>query len=40
MTPPTGASDPDHAKAKIVAALTFACTILSLYDLYLLSAGF
>ena len=39
MTPPAGSS-PGRTKAKIVAGLTFACTLLSLYDLYLLSAGF
>jgi len=40
MTPPPGTSDPERAKARIVAGLTLACTVLSLYDLYLLAAGF
>jgi hypothetical protein len=40
VTPGRAAPDHERAKAKIVVGLTFACTVLSLYDLYLLGAGF
>ena len=40
MTRGRAAPNHERAKAKIVIALTFACTALSLYDLYLLAAGF
>lgn len=40
MTPEPGAANHERAKAKIVVGLTFACTVLSLYDLYLLGTGF
>jgi len=39
MTPQPAAPDPARAKARIVAALTFACTALALYDLFLIAAG-
>lgn len=40
VTPGRAAPDHERAKAKLVVGLTFACTVLSLYDLYLLGAGF
>jgi len=40
MTPPPGQANSDRTRAKIVVGLTLACTVLSLYDAYLMAAGF
>lgn len=39
-TPPQRPTAADHPRARLIVSLTLACTILALYDLYLLAAGF